>query len=358
MGRIQGLDLLRGLAIFLVLIRHSWPGTFGGAGIVGVVIFFALSGYLITGLLVKDLQHFGRVRWGRFYFHRAVRLLPALYVLLAVYVLVNMTWNWLGETTDQTVWGVITGVTYTANMPYLTKGAALGHLWTLATEEQFYLLWPLLLGLGFRYRKVRIAAVIAIVVVFAGLIWQLWWRSDNVAAIYTMPFSFSPAIVLGSVARLGKARLQRILPPAGVARAALSTLAIGILFALCLLPEVKQYPVMYVLGGPLIAVCTIVLVLHVEHWRTLPRVFAPMLWLGTISYAAYLWNYPIMRWVLHEYGPRHPWWPWLTILYTLAAATASWFLIEKPLQRWRRRVDARHAERKAPAPVGRHAVAG
>ncbi len=95
--RIEGLDLLRGLAIALVLIRHSQLIHFGGGGIVGVVIFFALSGYLITGLLVKDLTSYGRIRYGRFYLHRATRLLPALFALLAVYALITFIWNPLRE---------------------------------------------------------------------------------------------------------------------------------------------------------------------------------------------------------------------------------------------------------------------
>ena len=86
-ARIEGLDLLRGLAILLVIVHHAWPEALGSGGIVGVVAFFALSGYLITGILKKDIRRSGRVRYGRFYRNRALRLLPALFLFMAVFAL-------------------------------------------------------------------------------------------------------------------------------------------------------------------------------------------------------------------------------------------------------------------------------
>ena len=89
-GRIAGLDLIRGLAIALVLLRHAWPSTFAGGGIVGVVMFFALSGYLITGLLLSDIRRLGRVRYVRFYRNRALRLVPALVLMLGALDVVTL----------------------------------------------------------------------------------------------------------------------------------------------------------------------------------------------------------------------------------------------------------------------------
>ncbi len=345
-GRIQGLDLLRGLAIALVLIRHSQLIHFGGGGIVGVVIFFALSGYLITGLLVKDLTSYGRIRYGRFYLHRATRLLPALFALLAVFSIITFIWNPLRVDRGHSVGVVLTGLTYTANIPNLPQGGALGHLWTLATEEQFYLVWPILLALGLRFRRMKLMAVIAVVGALAGLLLELSWKAGHIVEIYTMPFSWALAIVIGALARLGRDRIRQVLPGAGAPRAALSSLALVTLLGLCFLPDSKGEPIMYLLGGPLIALCTVVLIFHLETWVILPyRWMRPALALGTISYAAYLWNYPVAVWLA---GPdRVMTTPQrvATIFLTIAIATVSWFVVERPAQRWRQRFDARRAER-------------
>lgn len=342
-GRIAGLDLLRGLAIGVVLVRHSWPQHFGGGGIVGVVMFFALSGYLITGLLVKDLDQFGRIRYGRFYVHRASRLLPALFAMLVGYALLTFTADPIAEGHRHAVWGLLTGLTYTANIPVLPHGVALGHLWTLATEEQFYLFWPVLLALGVRFRRIRAFTVVAAAGVLAGLLFELWWKSGNVTAIYTMPFSWALAIIVGSFARLGRGRLLRAWPDPGALRNALSVIAGAVLLGLCFLPEVKDRPVIYLLGGPVIALCSVVLIFHLETWQTLPRQWLrPVLLLGTISYAAYLWNYPISKWLAGADHVLDGWAPAGTIALTLGAATVSWFVVEQPAQRWRRRVEVRH----------------
>src|SRR6476661_159015 len=88
--RMPGLDVLRGLAILLVLMRHGLPEVFGNAGIVGVVVFFALSGYLITGVLTADHARTGTVSFLEFYRRRALRLFPPLLLLLLVFSVVEL----------------------------------------------------------------------------------------------------------------------------------------------------------------------------------------------------------------------------------------------------------------------------
>jgi peptidoglycan/LPS O-acetylase OafA/YrhL len=141
-GRILGLDVLRGVAVALVMLRHAWPDRFGGAGIAGVVIFFALSGYLITGLLRSDLSRRGRIRYGRFYRNRALRLLPALFVLVAVFTLVEAVWNPLRD--RALLWHtVVVSLTYVMDLPgHWAVSDGMTHLWSLATEEQERSRWP------------------------------------------------------------------------------------------------------------------------------------------------------------------------------------------------------------------------
>ena len=144
-GRVLELDALRGLAIGLVVLRHSFPEVVGAAGIVGVEVFFVLSGYLITHLLLREHRD-GTYRPRSFYRNRAVRLLPALVVA----VVVNAAWD-LASGTDPTfvVGGALVALLFLAdlvNLLGLPSVAHLNHLWTLAVEEQFYVVWPLVVA--------------------------------------------------------------------------------------------------------------------------------------------------------------------------------------------------------------------
>ncbi len=244
----------------------------------------------------------------------------------------------------------MTGLTYTANIPTLPHGGALGHLWTLATEEQFYLVWPLVLALGLRFRRMKLLTAIAAVGVLAGLLIQLRWNAGHITEIYTMPFSWSLAIIIGALARLGRDRVRRALPSAGAPRAALSCFVLAVLLGLCFLPDSKNQPIMYLLVGPLIGLCTVVLILHLETWATVPyRWMRPALALGTISYAAYLWNYPVANWLAGPDRSLTTAQRFATIVVTIAIAAVSWFVVERPAQRWRQRIEARRAERELAA---------
>ncbi|GAA2044684.1 hypothetical protein GCM10009819_34670 [Agromyces tropicus] len=340
--RIAGLDLVRGVAIALVLVRHAWPAEFGSAGIAGVVAFFALSGYLITGILLHDLRRHGRVRYGRFYRNRALRLLPPLLLLLAGIVVAMLVWDPLGD--RRGLWRMLfTGLTYTGNLPYNHGSATVGHLWTLATEEQFYLLWPVLLAIALRWNRVGTMVAAASTTILVGLAATMWLKAPGIYEIYPLPTSWAIAIVIGAAARIWEPALRRLLPERPAPRAAIGTTAVAALLALALVPEDKSAPWVYLALGPSIAAVTVVLVLVWSDWVELPTpVLRPLLALGTVSYAAYLWNWPIVMWL-----GGHPM-SWQTslasIALTIGAATASWWLLERPVQRWRARRDARRAD--------------
>ncbi|WIB64145.1 acyltransferase [Curtobacterium sp. MCBD17_040] len=159
-SRVQGWDVLRGVAVGLVLLRHAWPSIFGGAGIVGVVMFFTLSGYLITGILWRDLERFGRIRYGHFYRNRAIRLVPSLIVVTVAVGTVAALFNLLDDR-GSLVRTAAVAITYTADLPFDHGSAAIEHLWTLATEEQFYLVWPVLLVVAFRLQRVRTMLIVS-----------------------------------------------------------------------------------------------------------------------------------------------------------------------------------------------------
>lgn len=334
--RVAGLDALRGLAILLVLLRHAWPDIFGGAGIVGVVIFFALSGYLITGLLMRDMKRYGRIRYGRFYRNRALRLLPALVLFVIVLSIITLTLNPLDDK-GELLRTVIVSLTYTANLPFDHGSNSISHLWTLATEEQFYLIWPVVIALGFRLDRLRMAVALPgiLLVLLCGL--SVLVAGDGVAALYSLPTSWAVAMVIGGAAQLGKDRVTAVLSRPFLASIALLMSAL-VLITLSLTPALKEQPWAYLTGGILIGSATVILISLAERRQMASTLFRPLMWLGTISYATYLWNWPISLWLeqslpIQTAGP-------LSAILAVAAASLSWLAVERPISSLRTRLDS------------------
>src|SRR5262245_853543 len=177
--RIPSLDGLRAISIGLVLIAHlagtrNFPlsaatGNFWGFGEFGVRVFFVISGFLITGLLMQELARDGSIHLGRFYVRRTLRIFPPYYTLLLALGVASFS-------------GLLTlaphdlahGATYTSNY-YLDRSWFLGHTWSLSVEEQFYLLWPAVLLLtGLRRGFFVAAAVVALSPVIRVAEWELF----------------------------------------------------------------------------------------------------------------------------------------------------------------------------------------
>jgi peptidoglycan/LPS O-acetylase OafA/YrhL len=110
------------------------------------------------------------------------------------------------------------------------------------------------------------------------------------------------------------------------------------LIGMSFLPDVKTSALMYVFGGPAIGILTVFLIFFLRQVNTVPRFALPLLWLGTISYAAYLWNYPLTFWV-RALAPDV--WQILAVILTLVMATLSWFIVERPFNALKRRLNAR-----------------
>ncbi|WHP18045.1 acyltransferase [Cellulomonas sp. ES6] len=343
------LDALRGVAIALVMLTHADSRTFGSAGMVGVTLFFTLSGYLITGLLLRDLERHGRIRYGRFFGARTLRLLPPLLLVLSGYLVVEGAVGLLGrrELLGQTV---LAALTYTSNLPLLPHGSGtFFHLWTLATEEQFYLLWPLVLALAWRHRAARAVVLVGMLGSLAACAATIGYEWPDVARVYALPTSWSVALLAGCGLRLGRERVARLLPRTAGTRRGLGVALLAVLAALALLPGLSASAAMYLLVIPLTAAVSAALILLASGPTALPSgpARAPLrllVALGTVSYAAYLWNLPIQQWLG---DPRSPGAGLLGAALTLAAATVSWWAVERPAAALRRRWEARD-----PAPAG------
>lgn len=316
--RVDGLDALRGVAVGLVVLRHALPDVFPGAGVVGVVMFFAVSGHLITGVLLDELDGTGRVDLPRFYARRARRLVPALLVLLVGVAAVTLVLDPLDDRADL-MRDLLVAATWTGNLPGLTPDGATFHLWTLATEEQFYLLWPLALAVAHRRGRVPwllVAAGVACAVACVAVLLRL---RDDPDLAYALPTSWAGCFVVGAASRVLAARWT---PPVGVQVAALALLG-----GACVL-SLRGHALTYLVAGPAVALLTALLLVA---WRTrvtmTARAVRPLVWLGTVSYGAYLWNYPLTLWL----RPHVPHAGLLAAALTVPVAAASWYLVERPL---------------------------
>jgi peptidoglycan/LPS O-acetylase OafA/YrhL len=322
-GRIAGLDVIRGIAIGLVMLRHAVPGPFPGAGVVGVVMFFALSGYLITGLLVGELERTGRIDFGRFYRRRARRLVPALLLAVAGIVVVTLALDPLGDRGELGK-TVLVALTWTGNLPFGHASDATFHLWTLATEEQFYLVWPAVLALAFARGRVGIALVAVAAACLLACVATLVWLAGSPDLGYSLPTSWAVCFVIGAATRIHQDRPGLRNLPSYAVPVALAGLAL-----LSVIP-LRGHALTYLAGGPAIATLTAVLLLSWRTWieATTPALRA-LVWLGTVSYAAYLWNYPLTLWLRPYTDLAGP----LAAVLTVAVAALSWRLVEQPLSR-------------------------
>jgi peptidoglycan/LPS O-acetylase OafA/YrhL len=337
--RVRALDGLRALAITGVILTHAWPAQFPG-GQTGVDVFFGLSGYLITGLLLAEYDRRASIRLKYFYARRALRLIPAYVVFLVGATLIAIHYGGIDWTGD-----LLPAGTYTTDFRYAfgtLGGSYMGHSWSLSIEEQFYLLWPL--GLIFLLRRDRSRLALWIgCLALAFLLFTITLQVFGLGAarLYFLPTTRFSELLAGAAAA---AFVREGLPARVVRTVGAVPLAVGVL---CLMVAYTQRstfydPWSYRGGFTLVAVMTVILILHAEEnpnsivTRSLGC--APMALIGRRSYAAYLWQIPALIIADHHthsaitrFG--------LTVVLTAIAASASWYLVERPFLRFKRRFE-------------------
>jgi peptidoglycan/LPS O-acetylase OafA/YrhL len=170
---VPSLDGLRAVAVALVVVYHATFGRLPG-GWVGVDLFFALSGYLITGILTAELTRLGTIRFGRFYIRRALRLGPGL---VAAVLLAGVLWpvTRYGNPAPKWPGAALASLLYAANLVDSKSMGSLAHFWSLAVEEHFYLIWPPLLFAAWRISGRRSTVLLA----FAGMVAVATFRAAN-----------------------------------------------------------------------------------------------------------------------------------------------------------------------------------
>jgi peptidoglycan/LPS O-acetylase OafA/YrhL len=316
------LDGLRGVAIGLVVLDHMLRPVFPG-GWVGVDVFFVLSGYLITSILLHELQETGGISMTNFYARRALRLLPPL-ALLAAFQLIRSIFSAHGQEIRE---ATLVGVAYLENWNTVFKlwpTDVMGHTWSLATEEDFYLLWPLLLPLVVRKRPLFWLAVVAAAITFARL---AEWHSDVPEltlqnALWLRPVGLLVGCALAFLP-IARWRLPAIIAPAGLAVLLLIALAVpvasGLAFAL----------------GPLAgSLATGLVIVGTQHGGATAAALSlsPVRYLGRISYGLYLYHSPIYalgeQYRIHT--AFHLFTPALAVLILLLSVL-SYEYVEKPI---------------------------
>ena len=337
LGHVPALDGVRGVAILLVVGRH-YKQTIPGGGL-GVDLFFVLSGFLITALLLRERATTGRVSLRGFYRRRAFRLLPALFTLLAFYVGCAAAAGHFGADTPDTAYRAAgLAATYSLNVPLAAgmDGGSISHLWSLALEEQFYLLWPLLL-LVLIARRTRPHVIVGLLVAAAAAVMTHRWGIADTASsrrLWVSPDMHADALLLGCAAA--------VVYTHQLWRRHLTFAATAALPAAAAVVAVYAREDRSLYGWPLalFMVCSAVVVLAVasDPRSPLARVlsFRPLAAIGIVSYGLYLWHFPIFMLL----GPN----PAALVLAVLVTIL-SYRYVERPFLRRKRVTSPASAER-------------
>ena len=356
---VAALDGLRGFAVFIVLLFHLQVPGFS-AGFLGVDVFFALSGFLITSLLLAEARRDDRISLPAFWTRRFRRLMPAVVVLLIVVAVVGG----LSATSSQRQSlraDLLSTTFYVANWHFINTSdyfsndgveSPLEHAWSLAIEEQFYVVWPLavsLLLLGRRKRRAddeqtnarfntgnrRVAIASTLLVVLSVLLLS-GYHAGSVERAYmgTDSRMFEPLAGALAACAIATGRGRRIVDRFGRLFA-----LVGMAGLIAGMVAIAAAPGAYYAGGAVLVTLATLLVV-VSIWQDRGTFvgavlgWRPIVWLGAISYGFYLWHWPFTVWtgVRHATGTNRLLLMGVVVAATLAVSALSYYLIEQPIR--------------------------
>jgi peptidoglycan/LPS O-acetylase OafA/YrhL len=342
--RIPSLDGIRAISILMVIYGHLCGTRYfpvsiaeygrwcGDVAHLGVLVFFVISGFLITSLLMSEREMTGAISLKRFYLRRIVRIFPAFYAFIAVMAIAT----WLGVV-DLTSRDFAYALTYMVNFePH--RSLPVGHLWSLSVEEQFYVLWPLTL-LVLRERRAMVVALAAILIgPLVRVAIREWIFHVDPQSLNGMTTSF-PAMFdyLAAGCALALLRPWLLTRPWYLRLTDSSWLLLAVPLVL-LINRGGSHTVAILLGSPVMNVCIALLIeSSTRHASSLAGRFLnwkPVVFLGVLSYSLYLWQSPFFdhrsdAWI-HAF-PQN-------LMFAFLAALASYFLVERPFLRLRRRL--------------------
>ena len=344
-GRIPSLDGLRAIFIGMVIFAHLCGSRYfvnlvalrRDLGNVGVRVFFVISGFLITTLLLQEFAERGRVSLRLFYLRRSLRIFPCAYAYIAIACLLSLA-GWLRlEPKD-----LIHAATYTVNYEQLRPWYTI-HLWSLSVEEQFYFVWPVLLCIVGPRRGLWVAAGVLGLAPLTRL--GTWYLAPELrwsigASFQTNADALAAGCVLASIrtwlwARPGYLRFQRSL-----AFLALPLVAL----AAAILISFEQPPLLLASYAVGMTALNLAIALIIDRCVRHPgNLFGrllnwkPIVFIGVLSYSLHLWQEPF----LDRLSSRPINWFPINLILTFAAALVSYYVVEKPFLELRRRIERR-----------------
>ena len=357
LGHVAALDGLRALAVLAVLAYHGGAPGLGG-GFLGVSAFFTLSGFLITSLLVREWHGSGGVDLRRFWRRRFRRLLPASWATIALVLAMGALGVWGVEQLRSLRADVPWALAELVNWHFIEVGAGYGstvappsplqHFWSLAVEQQFYVVLPLVvvgalgvasrLGVSGRHRLTVLAGVLAVLAVAsAGANWAL--ARESVERAYFGTDTRAAEMLLGALLAVAMTTRLRFRSPS--ARAAGSVAGSAGLVALAWLMHAAAVPDawLYPWGLLLTAGCTVAVILGAVQGGLLGAALSvgPLVALGRVSYGVYLVHWPVFLWLT----PARTGWDGPTLFavrlaVSVSVAAASYALLERPIRSGRR----------------------
>jgi peptidoglycan/LPS O-acetylase OafA/YrhL len=345
---IAGLDGIRAIAVLCVIAFHLGVGWAKG-GMLGVGVFFTLSGYLITDLLLSHWRRHGSLGLGTFWLRRARRLLPALFLMLIIVSVWVALFDagQLASVRRQ----VISASLYFANWSTIAQHGSyfarfatplpLDHLWSLSIEEQFYLIWPFVLLIGIWTLRNRLPLAI-LTLVAAGVSAVMMGQQFHVGYDPTRAYEGTDTRAFGlligaAVAMLWPTWAARRRVPAGVTNIFDVLGVLGFVVIVLLVTRTDSFtPFLYPIGFVLLSVATVAMVAAVVNpvSRLGPILgWTPLRWIGVRSYGIYLWQWPVIVLANPHQEPMTLPRAVLSVAATVLIASLSWRFVEDPIRR-------------------------
>jgi peptidoglycan/LPS O-acetylase OafA/YrhL len=336
-ARLGSLDGLRAFSIALVLLGHV-SGTrnlgqilgidmFGDIAHLGVVFFFVISGFLITGLLIKEHDKTGYISLKLFYMRRALRIFPASFAFISIMGLLSRLGYIRLNHHD-----LLYAFGYLVNYK-LDRSWFIGHLWSLSVEEQFYLLWPLVFSIVGPRHRIWASAGFVVMGPVARFFGWLLLHGNPYRNLEMFPM-VADSLAAGCLLAVLRERLESQPSYRRLFRPWLSVLLVGTVLAI---NRYTAYTIVDVFGRLFINLLVAVLIHRCVYCGrdTLARVlrWRPIAFVGVLSYSLYLWQQPFLHYGSAAWASSFP----QNLLLAVTAALLSYFLLEKPLMKLRNR---------------------